>query len=43
VLLIESCNHCPDNLVHYSKVDFEKVFAFVTLTLPIILIAIGLK
>jgi outer membrane protein assembly factor BamE (lipoprotein component of BamABCDE complex) len=40
---IESCNTCPDNLVATSKVDFDKIFAFITISLPAILIYIGLK
>ncbi len=40
---IESCSLCPDNLVSTSKIDFEKIFVFVTVTLPIILLYLGLK
>jgi hypothetical protein len=43
VLAIESCNLCPDNLVSYSKVDFEKIFMFITVALPVVLVYIGLK
>ena len=43
VINIESCNLCPDNLVVTSKIDFEKVFGFITVTLPVILIFIGLR
>jgi len=39
---IESCSLCPDNLVIKDKVDFEKIFVFLTVTLPVILIYIGL-
>jgi hypothetical protein len=41
-ITIESCSLCPDNLVIKDKIDFEKIFAFLTVTLPIILIYIGL-
>ena len=40
---IESCSLCPDNLVVKNKIDFEKIFAFVTVTLPLILIYAGLS
>lgn len=43
VVSIESCSMCPDNLVTRSKIDFEKVFVFLTVTLPVILIFIGVK
>ena len=40
---IESCKLCADNLVTTSKVDFAKIILFVTVTLPVILIYVGLK
>ncbi|MBY0424428.1 MAG: hypothetical protein K2Q22_02225 [Cytophagales bacterium] len=43
VISIESCHLCPDNLVTQSKVDLEKVFIFITINLPVILVFIGLK
>ena len=43
VINIESCSLCPDNLVTTSKIDFEKVLVFVTVTLPVLLIYFGLK
>lgn len=43
VINITSCNLCPDNLVVTSKIDFEKIFVFVTVTLPVILIFLGFK
>ena len=43
MLSIESCNLCPDNLVTTSAIDFGKIFVFITVTLPVILIFIGLK
>ena len=39
---IESCSLCPDNLVVKDKIDFEKIFVFLTVTLPVILIYVGL-
>jgi outer membrane protein assembly factor BamE (lipoprotein component of BamABCDE complex) len=39
---IESCSLCPDNLVVKDKIDFEKIFVFITVTLPVILIYVGL-
>jgi hypothetical protein len=38
VIGIESCSLCPDNLVTTSKIDFEKVFLFITVTLPVLLV-----
>lgn len=43
VIGIESCNLCPDNLVTKSRIDFEKIFAFITVTLPVLLVYLGLK
>lgn len=40
---IESCIQCPDNLMNTTKVDFEKIIVFVTITLPVLLIYFGLK
>lgn len=42
---LESCSNCPDNLVHVSKfnVNIGKVVTFITVTLPVILVYIGLK
>jgi len=40
---IESCSLCPDNLVVKDKIDFEKLFVFITVTLPLILIYVGLN
>lgn len=40
---IESCITCPDNLVKTSKIDYDKIIIFVTVTLPVILIYIGVK
>ncbi len=38
VISIESCSTCADNLVTHSNFDFEKLFVFVTVTLPILLL-----
>ena len=43
VLRVETCRFCANNLVTTSKIDFEKVFLFVTITLPVILVYLGLK
>jgi outer membrane protein assembly factor BamE (lipoprotein component of BamABCDE complex) len=40
---IYSCNLCPDSLASTSKIDLSQVFIFVTVTLPVILIYIGLR
>lgn len=43
VVHIESCDDCTDNLVTTSKVDIGKVFTFISVSLPVILVYIGLK
>ncbi|MES2837832.1 MAG: hypothetical protein V4667_09940 [Bacteroidota bacterium] len=43
VTSIESCSLCPDNLVTERKVNFDKIILFVTVTLPVLLIYLGLK
>jgi len=43
VINIESCTLCPDNLVTTSKINFEKILAFITVTLPVILVYIGFQ
>lgn len=43
VVSMNSCNLCPDNLVTRSKVNFEKVITFITVTLPVILVYVGLQ
>ena len=43
VISIESCTLCPDNLENVTKIDFEKVVLFMTATLPVILIYLGLQ
>lgn len=43
VTKIESCNTCPDNLVNIDKINFSGIFVFITVTLPVLLIYIGLK
>jgi hypothetical protein len=42
VIKMESCNLCPDNLIKTSRIDFEKVFTFVTVTLPVLLVFFGI-
>jgi hypothetical protein len=43
VVYIETCSLCPDNLVTNSVIDVEKIFVFVTVTLPVVLLYFGLK
>jgi hypothetical protein len=43
VINIESCPQCPDNLMKETRIDLEKIFLFATVTLPVILIYVGLK
>jgi hypothetical protein len=43
VISIESCSLCPDNLVTKSKVDVAKVAVFFTVTVPAVLIYLGLQ
>ena len=40
---IETCSYCPNDLDHNIKVDFEKIILFITVTLPVILVYVGLK
>lgn len=40
---MQSCNLCPDNLVTTSRINFEKVLAFFTVTVPVILIYLGVQ
>lgn len=40
---IETCRMCPDDLVTTSKINFEKIILFITVTLPVILIYFGLQ
>ncbi len=40
---IESCIECSNDLVNLSKVDFQKITMFITVTLPVVLLYIGLK
>jgi outer membrane protein assembly factor BamE (lipoprotein component of BamABCDE complex) len=43
VVSITSCTECPNSLVTKSKIDIEKITAFITVTLPALLIYFGLK
>lgn len=43
LLKIESCSLTEDNLTSMSKLDFEKIIMFLTVTVPVILIYLGLK
>lgn len=45
VIHIESCNDCPDNLTSTSRINIniDKVMTFISVTLPVILVYIGLK
>ena len=40
---IESCIMCPDIQENVTKIDFEKIVLFLTATLPVILIYLGLQ
>jgi hypothetical protein len=43
IINIESCTLCPDDLESVNKIDFSKILAFFTVTMPVILVYIGLK
>ncbi len=43
VTSIETCRICPDNLINTSKIKFDKILLFVTVTLPVILIYLGVQ
>ncbi|MES2779986.1 MAG: hypothetical protein V4651_08845 [Bacteroidota bacterium] len=40
---IESCIECSNDLVSMSKLDFQKITMFITVTLPVVLLYVGLK
>lgn len=40
---IEACNSCSDISINTKKLDFQKLLAFFTITLPVILVFIGLN
>jgi hypothetical protein len=43
VISIESCQLCPDNLETKKQIDFSKIGIFFTVTLPVLLIYLGLQ
>ena len=43
VISVETCRKCPNDLTSTSKINIEKIILFVTVTLPVILIYLGLK
>ena len=43
VLKIEACSECPEILENTKKLDFQKLLVFLTITLPVILVFIGLN
>lgn len=40
---IESCNKCDETAVEQTKIDFNKVITFLTVTLPVVLVFLGFK
>ncbi len=43
LLSMESCSLCRDDLTSMTKLDFEKIIMFLTVTVPVLLIYLGLK
>lgn len=43
LVYMESCTSCPDNLEKVTKIDYMKIILFVTVTLPVILLFLGLR
>ncbi|MCF8259013.1 MAG: outer membrane protein assembly factor BamE [Flavobacteriales bacterium] len=43
VMAIETCSMCPDNMVSVTKIDFEKILGFLMVTVPALLILVGLQ
>ncbi len=43
VISINTCRECPKDLENITKIDFGKILAFITVTLPVILVYVGLK
>ena len=42
LISIESCNNA-DNLVTVNKINIDKIILFITVTLPVLLVYLGLK
>jgi hypothetical protein len=40
---MESCNDCDPTILHEKKIDINKVITFVTVTLPVLLVYLGIK
>jgi len=43
VVRIESCSMCPENLVVTTAIDFEKILGFLMVTVPSLLLLVGLQ
>ena len=43
LLNMESCTLCQDDLMSVSKLDFQKIIMFLTITAPALLIYLGLR
>jgi hypothetical protein len=40
---IESCNNCDETAIEQKKIDINKVITFLTVTLPVVLVFLGIK
>jgi len=43
VVRIDSCSMCPENMVVTTAINFEKIFAFLMITVPSLLLLVGLQ
>lgn len=43
VMAIDSCGMCPANMVEVTKIDFEKILGFLMVTVPALLVLVGLQ
>jgi outer membrane protein assembly factor BamE (lipoprotein component of BamABCDE complex) len=43
MVAIETCSMCPDNMVGVTKIDFEKLLGFMMVTVPALLILVGVQ
>jgi hypothetical protein len=43
MMAIETCSMCPANMVEVTKIDFEKILGFLMVTVPALLILVGLQ
>ncbi|MBA2613402.1 MAG: hypothetical protein H0U95_15665 [Bacteroidetes bacterium] len=40
---IESCNDCDETIIEEKKINIDKIVTFLTVTLPVVLVFLGIK